>query len=98
MKKTTKVFTIINYIASSVLWLLGVLTLLFNVLGLWAAWHLAGFGFIFYMFVPAISQILAIVFSCVERHKKAMILNFVSLAISIAFVFLTVFVTSNWFW
>jgi len=98
MDKTMKVFTITNYILSSILWLLGILTLLFNVLGLWAPWHLAGFGFIFYIPVPAISQILAIVFSCVEKHKKTIIMNFVSLIVSISFVLLTVFVSSTWFW
>ena len=98
MKKTAKGFTVINYILSSILWLLGVLTILFNIVGLWAPWHLAGFGFIFYVPVPTISQVLAIVFFCVEKHKKTMIMNFVSLAVSISFVVLTVFVSSTWFW
>ena len=98
MEKTAKGFTIINYILSSILWLLGVLTLLFNIVGLWAPWHLAGFGFVFYIPVPTISQVLAIVFSCVEKHKKTMIMNFVSLAVSISLVVFTVFVSSTWFW
>ena len=98
MEKTAKGFTVINYILSSILWLLGVLTLLFNIVGLWAPWHLAGFGFIFYVPVPTISQVLAIVFSCVEKHKKTMIMNFVSLAVSISLVVFTVFVSSTWFW
>ena len=98
MENTAKGFTVINYILSSILWLLGVLTLLFNIVGLWAPWHLAGFGFIFYVPVPTISQVLAIVFSCVEKHKKTMIMNFVSLAVSISLVVFTVFVSSTWFW
>ena len=98
MKKTAKGFTVINYILSSILWLLGVLTILFNIVGLWAPWHLAGFGFIFYVPVPTISQVLAIVFFCVEKHKKTMIMNFVSLAVSISLVVFTVFVSSTWFW
>ena len=98
MEKTAKGFTVINYILSSILWLLGVLTLLFNIVGLWAPWHLAGFGFIFYVPVPTISQVLAIVFFCVEKHKKTMIMNFVSLAVSISLVVFTVFVSSTWFW
>ena len=92
------VFTVINYVLSSVLWLLGILTLLFNIVGLWAPWHLAGFGFVFYIPVPIIPQIIAIVFSCVEKDKKTIIMNFVSLAVSIAFVLFTIFVSSTWFW
>lgn len=98
MKKTATVFTVINCILSSILWLLGILTLLFNILGLWAPWHLAGFGFVFYIPIPIISQVLAIVFSCVENNIKTIIVNFVSLVISIAYVFLTIFVSSTWFW
>ena len=98
MEKTAKGFTVINYILSSILWLLGILTLLFNIVGLWAPWHLAGFGFVLYIPIPTISQVLAIVFSCVGKHKKTMIMNFVSLAVSISFVVLTVFVSSTWFW
>lgn len=98
MKNTAKVLTIINYILSSFLWLLGVLTVLFNVLGLWAPWHLAGFGFVFYIPILIIPLVLAIVFSCIEKNTKMMILNFVSLIISIGFVMLTVFVSSRWFW
>ena len=97
-KNTAKVYTVINYIFSSILWLLGVLTLLFNILGLWAHWNLAGFGFVFYIPFPAITQILAIVFSCIEKNKKMMIMNFISLAISIAFVLLTFLASSKWFW
>ena len=55
-------------------------------------------GFIFYIPIPAVPQILAIVFSCIEKQKKTIIMNFVSLGISILFVFLTVFVSSTWFW
>ena len=98
MEKTAKRFTVINYILSSILWLLGVLTLLFNIVGLWAPWHLAGFGFVLYIPIPTISQVLAIVFSCVEKHKKTMAMNLLSLVVSISFVVLTVFVSSTWFW
>ena len=98
MKITAKVFTIINYILSGILWLLGILTLLFNILGLWALWHLAGFGFIFYVPVPVIPMLLAIVFSCIAKSTKMMILNFVSLAVSLGFVLFTIFVSVGWFW
>ena len=96
--KKVKVFTIINYVLSGILWLLGVLTLLFNILGLWVPWHLAGFGFIFYIPVPAVSQFLSVIFSCSVKENKYLIMNLISFAISIGFVLLTVFVSAGWFW
>ena len=92
-----KLFTVINFVLSAILWVLGILTLLFNILGLWTPWHLAGFGFIFYIPMPAISQFLAIYF-CSTAGKKLLTMNLVSFAISIAFVLLTVFVSTRWFW
>lgn len=98
MKNTAKRITIINYILSGILWLLGILTLMFNVLGLWAPWHLAGFGFIFYIPVPIIPAIISIVSSCSSKEIKYIIMNFVSVAVSIGFILLTVFVSAGWFW
>ena len=98
MENTAKKITIVSYILSGILWLLGILTLLFNVLGLWAAWHLAGFGFIFYIPVPIIPAILSIVFSCISKEKKFIVMNCISIAVSIGFIFLTIFVSSTWFW
>ena len=63
MKKATKIFTIINYILSSILWILGFLTLLFNIIGLWAPWNIAGFGFVYYLIIPIIPQMFAIAIS-----------------------------------
>jgi len=92
-----KVFTVTNYVLSAILWLLGILTLLFNILGLWIPWHLAGFGFMFYIPVPTISQFLAIIF-CNTSEKKFLTINFISFAISVSFVLLTVLVSTRWFW
>ena len=98
MKIVAKVCTVVNYILSSILWLLGILTLLFNLLGLWAPWHLVGFGFIFYAPVPLIPLILSIVFSCVSKEIKLIVMNGVSLLISIGCILFTVFVSTGWFW
>ena len=98
MKEAAKVLTVINCIFSSVLWFLGVLTLLFNILGLWEFWHLAGFGFIFFMRVSIIPMIFAIVISSIAKKLKFIITNLLFLAISIRFVLFTVFVSSTWFW
>ncbi len=98
MKHNAKTFTTINYVLSGILWLLGILTLLFNAVGLWAPWHLAGFGFIFFIPVPIIPLFLSILFSCIAKETKCIVLNFVSLALSAGFVMLTIFVSANWFW
>ena len=92
-----KLFTIINYVFSSILWLLGILTLLFNILGLWSPWHLAGFGFIFYIPIPAITQLIAFCF-CNTTEKKFLSMNLVAFAVSAGFVLLTVLVSAKWFW
>ena len=92
-----KAFTIINYVLSVILWLLGILTLFFNILGLWTPWHLAGFGFMFFIPVPIIPQFLAIYF-CNTTEKKFLTTNLVSFVISVSFVLLTVLVSTRWFW
>lgn len=92
-----KVFTIMNYVFSAIGWLLGILTLLFNILGLWTPWQLAGFGFMFYIPFPAISQFLAIYF-CGTSEKKLLTMNLISFGISATFVLLTVLVSTKWFW
>ncbi len=92
-----KTITVINYVLSGILWLLGLLTLLFNILGLWVQWHLAGFGFIYYIPVPAGAQLFAII-TCDGTAKKFLKLNLFSLGISVGFVLLTLFVSTSWFW
>jgi hypothetical protein len=95
--RKAKVFTIVNYVLSGILWLLGILTLLFNSLGLWGPWHFAGFCFLFYIPVPAVSQFLAIFF-CNSAEKKLTNMNSISLIISAGFILFTVFVSARWFW
>ena len=63
MTKKSKLFTWLNLIFSSILWGMGILTLIFNVLGLWAPWHLAGFGFVFFIPVTLIFSLLSLLFS-----------------------------------
>ena len=96
--KNAKVFTIINFVLSGFLWLLGILTLLFNILGLWTPWHLAGFAFIFYIPIAAISQLLSFVFSCIARENKLVTINSITFFISLGFLLFTILVSSNWFW
>lgn len=94
--KKAKIFTIINYIFSGVLWGLGILTFLLNLLRYWELWQGVGFAFIRYAAVPIIPLIFAFVFSIKEKSRKMIILNFISLAISIGIVLFTVFVSATW--
>jgi len=96
MKKAT-LFTIVNYVLSAVLWLLGILTLLFNLLGLWMPWLYAGWAFVLYIPVPAVSQFLGVYF-CSTEEKKLLTMNLISFGVSASFVLLTVFISSKWFW
>ena len=98
MKSKAKTFTNLNYIFAGGMWLLGILTLLFNILGLWAPWHLAGFGWLFSIPVVAVFQLFAILFSLDEKNKKLFLINLLSLVISIAVALFTYHVSTTWFW
>jgi hypothetical protein len=97
MKKAAKIFTIINYVFLSILWLCAILTLLFNLLGLWAPWHLAGFGTLFYLPVPTLPFILATVFSIVAEERKLIVANFISLGVTFAALCVWL-ISTTWFW
>ena len=97
MKSKAKTMTILNYTLSSVLWLLGILTLVFNILGLWGAWHLAAYGFYLYHPVAVCLQVLALVFSHNEKNKNLMVANYVALAISSASILFTFTIAATWF-
>ena len=97
-----KRITIINYILSSIAWLLSLLFLLFNLFGLFKLWQLTGLGVIFYVPIPIISSIIAILIS-IENYiklidKKYVFMNCLSLIITIIVILLSIFVYSNWFW
>lgn len=102
MKISSTLITVTSYIVSGVLWLLGILTFLFNILGLWAPWHLACFGFVLFIPIPIILNIVAIIFSAVNEEKnirrKYLIINSISLGISLLFIAFTVIVSAGWFW
>lgn len=98
MENTAKRCTIVNYIFSGILWILGILTLLFNILGLWAAWHLVGFGFVFYIIFTIPPMLIAIIVSCIEKDKKMLLLNFIALVCSFILAIFTIFISSTWFW
>ena len=43
------IWTRLNQIIAYILWALGAAVLLTNILGLWGAWHLTGYGYMFLM-------------------------------------------------
>lgn len=98
--KVTKVFSVIHYIHAVILWILAMLTLLFNLLGKWVPWNLAGFGTCFFAFPTAVSALPAIVLSAIfsRSSKKHLILNCIALLISIAMFVLLLTVFQRWFW
>ena len=76
MKKLSLVLTIVSYALGGIAWLLGLLTVVFNVCGLWGPWHLAGFAFIFYCFIPVVPHIASFVVSFFTGDKKAKYITF----------------------
>ena len=66
---------VINLILSFVLWILGALTFAFNAIGLWAPWHYAGFGFVFYLIIPAAAGAISLFVSIKNRNFKNLLLN-----------------------
>ena len=102
MKKAVVITTWINYILSILLWILGILVLLFNILGMWTEWHLAGFGYYFFFIHPMIASGLAILFATMNKEaavrKKYILHNSIVLGISAVMTVLSLFVFSKWFW
>ncbi len=100
--KAVKTATLINNIASVLLWLLGISVLVFNLLGMWVSWHLSGFGYYFYCPIPFVISIVALVISVCQKEFsiriKYLLCNGIVLGISIIMTILTFDVFSAWFW
>lgn len=88
----------INLILSFVLWILGALTFAFNVIGLWAPWHLAGFGFVFYLIIPAVAGAISLFVSIKNRNFKNVLLNLLIILFNIIVTLFTVLISATWFW
>ena len=97
-----RVLNVINPILSGFLWLLGFLTLLFNLLGWWGPWHLAGFGFVFYIPIPLSVQVFSLISAFflkdAAQKKRNLIVHFLFAGITSFWIFFTVFISSTWFW
>lgn len=97
MNKVKK-HTIVNYAVSGVFWLSSLLVLLFNLLGLWQAWHMAGLLFFFIMQIAFLFFVLAILICISEKNKKYLIINLIPLGVSFVIFLFTIIVSTTWFW
>lgn len=101
-----KKFTVANYIISGTYWLGGLLTLIFNALGLWVPWHLAAFATLMYLPIALISEIIALFRSFFmhddyiswEEIVRYRIMNLISVGVTAVCALLFYFVTCKWFW
>lgn len=100
MKKASKVLTIINYSSSGFMWLLGTLFLVFNILGKWAAWHLAGYAFILSIFIPLISSFVASIFTLFTKpiNEKDLFNNILLIFMNVNVIIFSLLVSCTWFW
>ena len=98
-----KILKWVNLITALVMWLLALLFGLFNLLGLWKAWHLAGFAWLACALPSLVLSVITFIASFAkedwEYSKKENVLRSgIVLAISIGVSILFVFVFSAGFW
>ncbi|MBQ2302938.1 MAG: hypothetical protein II256_00810, partial [Bacteroidales bacterium] len=79
-----------------------ILFLLFNILGKWTAWHLAGFGYFSFLFFPVNASGISILIAALSKdsklRKKYIWRNIIALVISMAVTIFSYFVSCSWFW
>ena len=90
--------TKISYALLMILYAFGGLTLLFNLIGLWAPWHLAGFGYFFFLPIPAISLIVSFFTSLFEGDGRMIFKNLRLIIFTVAVTCFTVYISATWFW
>ena len=102
MKLATKISSISNIIAASILWLLAILTFAFNYWGVFTIWSLAGFGFILFLPIALLVNIVAVIITIIsaikEKNGKYVFWNLLTFIPSIISLFVTVKVSAEWFW
>ena len=98
----SKLLTIGNYVISGLLWLLGILTLVFNLIGKWTAWNLAGFGFIGYFPLPLLFGIYVLISPArpdeAIAKKRYYLHNTIIFCVTVAVTVLTLVFSTSWFW
>ena len=97
MKPLGKIFSIINSVLSAFLWMLGLLTFLTNLFGLWQAWHYVGITFLLQIPIVAASQTAALVFSLRPPSKKLLFWNGAVLLVSACVIWVYFAFLTTWF-
>ena len=96
--KASKVFITVSIVLTSVLFVLGALTLLFNLLGKWWPWNAAAGSFILFMPPTVPVHVLSCVFACKSKFTKRIVASIVLAAVTFLLVIFTVSVSMTWFW
>jgi len=95
-----KYITTIHLVTAGILWLLGILVMVFNLLDLWIPWNMAILASYLYMPVPIAASAAAMVLSArqdeEEERKYWLRRNGIVLAVSAVVTVLTVYVFSIW--
>lgn len=98
-----KILKRVNLIAAAVMWILALAFGLFNLFGLWKAWHLAGFAWLACVWPSLVLSAVTLIASFVKEDweytkKENVLRSVIVLAISVGISLLAVFVFSAWFW
>ena len=90
--------SVVSFFLSLILWILGAMTYVFNLYGMWEPWHLAGFAFVFYLIIPAIAQLVALGKSLTGGRAGLFFFNILTTAISVIVTLFTVSISATWMW
>jgi hypothetical protein len=98
-----KILKRINLIVAIVMWSLALMFGLFNLLGLWKAWHLAGYAWLVCVLPSLALSVITLIASFViedwEYTKKENVLRSgIVLMISVGISLLAGFIFAAWFW
>ena len=98
-----KILKWVNLIAAFVMWLLALLFGLFNLLGLWKAWHLAGFAWLTCVLPSLVLSVITLIASFVKEDweytkRENVLRSGIVLTISVGISLLAGFIFVAWFW
>ena len=92
--KAAKIFTVLNFVLSGILWLLAILFFALNLSRSWELWQGVGFLGVCYLPVPAIAQLLALVFAMKEQNQRLLLVNAAALLFSVGVTLFSYFVSA----
>jgi len=88
--------TVINCILCLFTYIFSLTFFLCNIMRLWVAWHLVGFGLLFFIPVPIISSVVSIFYSNKCKNRKYLISNVIISGIAVLTVLLSLVFCSSW--